>query len=103
MDREEPKHIHQKECLMMWLSFFFVTIIIALILLVNASFAEGANYLYHVDGDSAASFPVEEYLLPDNETAAEEQEADHMHPDFLYKPDSPYSPPPRLVEFYAPW
>jgi hypothetical protein len=74
--------------------------------LTRASFSEGAKYLYNVDGDGAESFPIMEYMLPDNETVAEERgNYEYMHPDFLYKPDDfpDYDPPPRVVEFYAPW
>ncbi|KAL3777648.1 hypothetical protein HJC23_005514, partial [Cyclotella cryptica] len=93
------------ECLiMMWLSFISA-VIISLLFLLRATFSEGATYLYSKEGDSDASFPVIDYLLPDNETLADEENYEYMHPEFLYKPDSSpdFSPPPRVVEFYAPW
>jgi hypothetical protein len=93
------------ECLvMMWLSFISV-VLISLIFIVRATFSEGAKYLYSNDGDNESSFPVVDYPLPNNETLDDEEIYDYMHPDFLYKPDSlpDFSPPPRVVEFYAPW
>lgn len=94
-----------KYLVIMWLSFLFI-ILTSLTFLTRSAFSEGARYLYNVDGDASASFPIVDYMLPDNETLAEESGNDaYMHPDFLYKPDDneDYEPPPRVVEFYAPW
>jgi hypothetical protein len=91
--------------LIMWLSFLSL-ILGALILLTRSAFSEGARYLYNVDGDGSESFPIVDYMPPDNETLAEEDgDYAYMHPDFLFKPDNlpDYDPPPRVVEFYAPW
>lgn len=94
-----------KYIIVMWVSFMSI-IFITLIFITRSAFSDGAKYLYHVDGDGAESFPIEDYLLPDNETIAEEEgNYEYMHPDFLFKPDDnpDFNPPPRIVEFYAPW
>ena len=101
---QEPIRIPVKIIIIMWVTFMSA-VLVTLVLLTRTAFSEGAKYLYNVDGDAAASYPIMEYMLPDNETIAEEQgDYEYMHPDFLYKPDDlpDYSPPPRVVEFYAP-
>lgn len=94
-----------KYLVIMWLSFLSA-ILTTLIFITRSAFSEGARYLYNIDGDASASFPILEYFPPNNETLAEENgDYEYMHPNFLYKPDFPddYEPPPRVVEFYAPW
>ncbi|KAL7477182.1 hypothetical protein ACHAW6_002990 [Cyclotella cf. meneghiniana] len=93
------------ECLVMMLLSLISVFLISLMFLVRATFSEGAKYLYSNDGDKESSFPVVDYPLPNNETFDDEEIYDYMHPDFLYKPDTlpDFSPPPRVVEFYAPW
>ena len=61
-----------------------------------------AHYLYHSEGEDDKGGPVVEYLP--GEDMGVDNDID-LHPDFLYRPSSPsdYSPPPRVVEFYAPW
>lgn len=61
-------------------------------------------YLYHKEGedDSMSLLPVIEHLV--GSTSHEKELA--LHPDFLYEQSSAaegYTPPPRVVEFYAPW
>ena len=102
--QEPPIEIPVKFIITMWVTFMSA-VLVSLVFLTRAAFSEGAKYLYNVDGDAAASYPISDYMLPDNETIAEEQgDYEYMHPDFLYKPDDlpDYSPPPRVVEFYAP-
>ena len=68
----------------------------------------GKKYLYHINpGDETIadkappSSPVTEHLI--GATSAEIENA--LHPNFLYEQSSAdgYVPPPRIVEFYAPW
>ena len=60
-------------------------------------------YIYHQEGkdDSTSLLPVIEHLV--GTTSKEKERA--LHPDFLYEQSSAedYTPPPRVVEFYAPW
>ena len=63
-------------------------------------------YIYHQEGkdDSTSLLPVIEHLV--GTTSKEKERA--LHPDFLYEQSSSaqaegYTPPPRVVEFYAPW
>lgn len=100
---QEPIRIPVKIIIIiMWVTFMSA-VLVTLVLLTRTAFSEGAKYLYNVDGDSAAAYPIVDYMLPDNETIAEEQgDYDYMRPDFLYQPLPDYSPPPRVVEFYAP-
>eukprot|EP00571_Detonula_confervacea_P010571 CAMPEP_0172305988 /NCGR_PEP_ID=MMETSP1058-20130122/7169_1 /TAXON_ID=83371 /ORGANISM="Detonula confervacea, Strain CCMP 353" /LENGTH=462 /DNA_ID=CAMNT_0013017755 /DNA_START=241 /DNA_END=1626 /DNA_ORIENTATION=+ len=59
----------------------------------------GPQYLYHKEGVHDSESSVIEYL---NDNSGNKG---LLHPDFLYKPSSSsdFSPPPRVVEFYAPW
>jgi len=89
----------------MWLGFLSI-IIVSLIFLTRSAFSEDIKYLYNVNGNGDESFPIIDYMQPDSAILAEEaSNYEYMHPDFLYKPEnSPdYNPPPRVVEFYAPW
>ena len=64
--------------------------------------ADSAKYLYYQEGDgegSTSSYPVIELLAP----SSSQKHPDIIKPNFLYQPSYNFSPPARVIEFYAPW
>lgn len=68
------------------------------------------KYLYHEDGlvsaIDAGGWVIEYVAPPDRDGAPSDSKYAALHPIFLYAPSSvpdDYVPPPRVVEFYAPW
>ena len=65
---------------------------------IDATMGGHVQYLYHKEGEEGdsdnKSHPVIEYLAGGTNA---------LHPDFLEQPSSDFVPPPRIVEFYAPW
>ncbi|KAL9184762.1 hypothetical protein ACHAXT_012732 [Thalassiosira profunda] len=80
-------------CLLVAWIFVLVSAVVALVYLAIDAVMGGPQYLYHKeDGDDSTYAPVIEYQGNDTK------------PNWLYQPDAgDFSPPPRLVEFYAPW
>jgi len=86
------------EILMMgWMCFLTVAFVTLVVFAVDLAAGSKALYLYEVDGEPKD--PVLEYLVKEGKPRFEQN-----HPIFLWRQETTsYRPPPRVIEFYAPW